>query len=216
MRGGVLTGVNCDHTHQVYTRQPIVGDVTETATTKQRLLAAAVELMAEHGSIEAVSLRAVAGAAGVSPTAVYRHFDDRDALILDALEWAWLEFDRALREASAGVTDPHERLHRQGNAYIDVALARTGVYTVLFGHKDAASGTQTGVGLEVFGNMVEMVGGVLDANGDDRPRFEVATHLFTAIHGIAHLRSVLPTFPWPPLDRQLDELLQQLELNRPN
>ncbi len=171
--------------------------------------------MAAHGSIESVSLRAVAGAAGVSPTAVYRHFADRDALILESLEWAWMEFDRALSEASAGTTDPHERLRRQGHAYIDVALARTGVYTVLFGHRDAAAGTQTDVGLEVFDNMVDVVGAVLAANGDRRQRFEVATHLFTSIHGIAHLRSVLPTFPWPELDQQLDELLQQLGLGRP-
>lgn len=188
--------------------------MTEKVTTKQRLLASAVELMATHGSIEAVSLRAVAGAAGVSPTAVYRHFADRDALILDALEWAWLEFDSALREASAGIADPHERLHRQGHAYIDVARARTGLYTVLFGHRDAASGTQTDVGLEAFANMVNLVGDVLDANGDPRGRFDVATNLFTSIHGIAHLRSVLPTFPWPPLDQQLDELLNQLRLDR--
>lgn len=180
--------------------------------TKQRLLASAVELMATHGSIEAVSLRAVAGAAGVSPTAVYRHFADRDALIVEALEWAWAEFDRALQAASAGTKDPHERLRRQGFAYVDVALARTGVYTVLFGHRDAASGTQTELGLEVFGNMVDLVGDVLEANGDHRPRLEVATSLFTSIHGIAHLRSVLSEFPWPALDKQLGELFEQLEL----
>lgn len=188
--------------------------MSDKVTTKQRLLASAVELMAMHGSIEAVSLRAVAGAAGVSPTAVYRHFADRDALIVDALEWAWMEFDRALNEASAGTSDPHERLHRQGHAYVDVALERTGVYTVLFGHKDAAAGTQTDVGLEVFDNMVNLVGDVLEVNADERPRFDVATQLFTAIHGIAHLRSVLPTFPWPSLDQQVDGLLQQLRLGR--
>ena len=186
--------------------------MAEKVSTKQRLLASAVELMATHGSIEAVSLRAVAGAAGVSPTAVYRHFADRDALIVQALEWAWLEFDQALTVAGADTSDPNERLHRQAIAYVDVALARTGVYTVLFGHRDAASGTQTDVGLEVFGNMVNLVGDVLDANGDQRPHLEVATYLFTSIHGIAHLRSVLPTFPWPPLGQQVDELLKQLRL----
>lgn len=188
--------------------------MTEKTTTKQRLLASAVELMATHGSIESVSLRAVAGAAGVSPTAVYRHFEDRDALILEALEWAWSEFDRALTAASAGIEDPHERLHRQGNAYVEVALARTGVYTVLFEHRNAGSMTRTDVGYRVFNDMVALVGEVLEANGDQRPRLEVATHLFTSIHGIAHLRSVLPTFPWPELGQQLEELLSQLRLDR--
>lgn len=188
--------------------------MAQTATTKQRLLAAAVELMAEHGSIESVSLRAVAGAAGVSPTAVYRHFADRDALLSEALEWAWLEFDRALQEASAGSADPHERLHHQGYAYVEVALASTGVYSVLFEQRDGGSMTRTDVGMRVFNNMVELVGEVLEVNGDERSKLAVATHLFTSIHGIAHLRAVLPTFPWPELSHQLDELLNQLDIGR--
>lgn len=170
--------------------------------------------MAEHGSIESVSLRAVAGAAGVSPTAVYRHFADRDALIRESLEWAWSQFDHALTAASAGIEDPFERLHRQGNAYVEVALASTGVYTVLFEHRNAGSMTRTDVGYRVFNDMVGLVGEVLDARGDERPHLAVATHLFTSIHGIAHLRSVLPTFPWPAIGQQLDELLEQLRLDR--
>ena len=172
--------------------------------------------MAAHGSIESVSLRAVAGAAGVSPTAVYRHFVDRDALILESIEWAWSEFDRALQAASVGTDDPHERLHRQGNAYVEVALASTGVYAVLFEHRNAESMTRTDAGYRVFSDMAALVGEVLDANDDQRPPLAVATHLFTSIHGIAHLRSVLPTFPWPDLASQLAELMTQLRLDRPS
>lgn len=191
-----------------------IHDTTEAATTRQRLLASTVELMAVHGSIDSVSLRAVAAATGVSPTAVYRHFADRDALILEATEWAWLEFDQALSAASAGLASPHARLRRQGHAYVDVALASTGVYAVLFEHRSAGSVTRTDVGYRVFNDMADLVGEVLEANGDQRPRLEVATQLFTSIHGIAHLRSVLPTFPWPDLRQQLDDLFRQLRLDR--
>lgn len=180
--------------------------------TRERLLAAAVDLMAEHGAIELVSLRSVAAAAQVSPTAVYRHFDDHDALLVAALEWAWEEFAGALRRAGGDDPDPHDRLRRQGHAYVDLALDRAGVYTVLFGHRNAASGTRTEAGYRVFDGLVELVGAVLRANDDDRPPFDVAVHLFTAIHGIVHLRSVQPGFPWPPLDRQLSELLDHLDL----
>lgn len=177
-------------------------------------MASAVELMAEHGSIDSVSLRAVAAVTGVSPTAVYRHFADRDAMIIEAVEWAWMEFDRALSAASAGLESPYERLRQQGYAYVDVALASTGVYAVLFEHRNAESATRTDVGARVFNDMAGLVGEVLQANGDPRPRLEVATQLFTSIHGIAHLRSVLPTFPWPDLDRQVDDLLEQLRLDQ--
>lgn len=184
----------------------------QTVSTRERLLASAVDLMAVHGSVESVSLRAVAAATGVSPTAVYRHFADHEALLVAAIEWAWAEFDQALARASAGVADPHERLRRQGFAYVELALARTGVYTVLFGHRNAASGTHTDVGAEVFEHLVDLVGDVLDALGDERDRFRVATHLFTSIHGIAHLRSVQPGFPWPSLEEQLHEVLLHLQL----
>lgn len=177
---------------------------------KQRLLASAVDLMAAHGSIEAVSLRAVAGATGVSPTAVYRHFADKEALIEAALEWSWTQFDEALSSASAVGVDPHDRLRRQGEAYVD--FARTGVYTVLFGHRDTAIGAHTDTGLAVFDKMVALVGDVLEMNGDARNSGDVGTQLFTSIHGIAHLRSVLPDFGWPPIDQQLDDLLRDLAL----
>ncbi|MGB3737621.1 MAG: helix-turn-helix domain-containing protein, partial [Ilumatobacter sp.] len=37
------------------------------------LLEAGADLIAEHGSVDGISLRAVARRTGVSPTAVYRH-----------------------------------------------------------------------------------------------------------------------------------------------
>ncbi len=183
-------------------------------STRDRLLASAVELMAEHGEIESVSLRAVASATGVSPTAVYRHFADHDELLVAALEWAWAEFDQALDQASADAEDPHERLELQCDAYIDFALAQTGLYVVLFASRDTAAACRTDVGGVVFDKLTTVVGGVLDANDDDRPAFSVATQLFTGIHGIAHLRCAQPTFPWPELDDQKEQLIACVGLNR--
>jgi len=58
-------------------------DVTDrrTAQLHSDLLDAAAELLAEQSSLDKVSLGAVAGRAGVSPTAVYRHFDDHLAVM---------------------------------------------------------------------------------------------------------------------------------------
>ncbi len=181
-------------------------------STRDRLLASAVELMAEHGSIELVSLRAVASATGVSPTAVYRHFADHDQMLTAALEWAWAEFDVALDQAGALGVDPCDRLRRECDAYIDFALARTGVYVVLFASRDAAAVTRTDVGGPVFDKLTAVVADVLAVNEDPRDPFAVATQLFTSIHGIAHLRCAQPTFPWPDLDDQKDQVLAGLGL----
>ena len=58
--------------------------------TRQALLDAALELLEEQ-SFSSLSLRQVTGAAGVVPTAFYRHFDDMEklglALIANFLKW---------------------------------------------------------------------------------------------------------------------------------
>jgi hypothetical protein len=40
--------------------------------------------------------------------------------------------------------------------------------------------------------------------------FRVATNIWTALHGIVSLRSATPGFPWPPLERQVDDVLTGL------
>lgn len=64
------------------------GDMPETAT---RILVAAFDLFAERG-FEAVSVREICAAAGVSKPVVYYHFESRDGVVLavvDALERGW-------------------------------------------------------------------------------------------------------------------------------
>lgn len=57
--------------------------MTAANATRQRLLDTALALFAEHG-VEAVSLRSINAAAGVSPGILHYHFGNRDTL-LDAL-----------------------------------------------------------------------------------------------------------------------------------
>jgi AcrR family transcriptional regulator len=78
------------------------------------LLDAAVELMAEAGDVDKVSLRAIAQRAGVSPTAVYRHFDDHRSLLREAVEYCWDEFAVALDAADRVTDDPSRRLRAPG------------------------------------------------------------------------------------------------------
>ena len=74
--------------------------------TRQALLDAALALSRTTGSVSGVSLREVARAAGVVPTAFYRHFRDMDELGLALVEDACLGLRRIIRgvrtSASAG------------------------------------------------------------------------------------------------------------------
>jgi AcrR family transcriptional regulator len=57
---------------------------TRSASAHQKVLDAAIELVAERG-VEATSMDAIAGKSGVSKATIYKHWADKDALLLDIL-----------------------------------------------------------------------------------------------------------------------------------
>jgi len=103
-----------------------------------RLLSEAVQLV-EHGGPGALSLREVQRRAGVSPAAAYRHFTDREALLLAvAQHCAGLLADHiagALRAApvpDGTQASARTRLLAGCRAYVDFATAHPGLYRAVF------------------------------------------------------------------------------------
>lgn len=168
--------------------------------------------MAEKGDIDAISLRAIAARAGVSPTAVYRHFDDHHDLLRAAVDHCWSEFAQAFVDADEGITDPFERLRTSGDAYVRFAMEQAGKYHVLFSNKIDLAHDGHPVGISAFEMLVEKVTAILDVLGDDRdPRF-VAVQVHTWMHGIVDLIGRHQDFDWPPVDVLLDDLVVRLGL----
>ncbi|WP_051065314.1 TetR/AcrR family transcriptional regulator [Nocardiopsis potens] len=100
--------------------------------TRERLLAAAWELLGEGGP-EAVTLREVGRRAGVSRTAPYRHFQGKEDL-LRAVAIRSFDLLRA-RAAAAGRTagDAPGALREVCRAYIAFALEYPRQYRLMFG-----------------------------------------------------------------------------------
>ena len=103
-----------------------------------RLVQEAVGLV-RTGGPGAMSLREVQRRAGVSPAAAYRHFRDRDALLLAvAQECAGMLADHiaaALKGAPPFTGEPataRARLLAAGVAYLDFATANPGLYRAIF------------------------------------------------------------------------------------
>ena len=163
---------------------------------RQDLIDAAIELMARHGDIEAISLRSIAREVGVSATAIYRHFPDHVTLLRESVEAAWEEFLSALDDARGRVDDPFESFRSMGDAYVRFALERPGRYRVLFSNK-IDTGDDSPAGTAAFDLLVSIVTEMLDHNGDDRDPFFVAVQVHTWIHGIVDLCGSHPEMPWP-------------------
>jgi AcrR family transcriptional regulator len=187
----------------------------EGDTLRADLLDATAELISKHGEMDAVSLRAVARRAGVSATAVYRHFDDHVELLRAAVDHCWATFFEQLRAAAASSDDPFESFRAMGDAYVAYAMERPGQYRVLFSDKvDLGDGDAPG-GLAAFQLLVDKVAQMLGELGDPRDPFFVAVQVHTWIHGIVELCGSHPDMPWPDTAQLLDGLNEALRLHRP-
>ena len=98
--------------------------------TRARIIDSGLELFLAKGSTS-VSLREIAGAAGVSPMAIYRHFDDKAALQLALLENAFGLFEEYLKKASRRGT-PLTRLRSLAASFFDFAMEREPHFRWLF------------------------------------------------------------------------------------
>jgi AcrR family transcriptional regulator len=98
--------------------------------TAEKIAVAARRLLDREGA-EAVTMRRVADAVGITAMAIYRHFPDRDAL-LDALaDEGFAELARAVtsKPSRAGF---ETRLFRFADAVLDHALAHPRLFELMF------------------------------------------------------------------------------------
>src|SRR5882757_4974189 len=94
-------------------------------------LDAALELV-EEGGETALSLRAVARRAGVSPAAPYRHYADREALVSAVATVGYRELAERLAAAHPSPSTP-EQLASVAIAYVQFALERPALFRLMFG-----------------------------------------------------------------------------------
>ncbi|GIG71442.1 TetR/AcrR family transcriptional regulator [Phytomonospora endophytica] len=106
--------------------------MTDTVTgTRERILRAAAELLAE-GGVTAFSTRAVSEAAGVGAPTLYHHFGDKRGL-LDATASYGFERYLAVKRANGPSGDPVADLRRGWDDHIAFGLAYPAFYQLMYG-----------------------------------------------------------------------------------
>ena len=191
----------------------------EGSRLREEILAAATRLLVETGDEEAVSIRAVAEAVGVTPPSIYLHFADKTELIFAVCEEQFRQLDAEMAAAAAGAADPLEALRRRGQAYVRFGLRNAEAYRVLFMYKDHVPedfDRETMARSETFNHLVDSVQRCLDAGvfkpGDP---LQISIGLWVLVHGITSLLLAAPGFPWPAepaelVDRLIADHLQGL------
>jgi len=102
----------------------------ERTDTREKILDAARELFISEG-YEGVSMRKVAQKIEYSPTAIYVHFPDKEALFLELCHSDYRRLAENFLQLTK-ITDPVERLRKIGYSYIEFGLKNPNHYRMMF------------------------------------------------------------------------------------
>ncbi|MFI7610886.1 TetR/AcrR family transcriptional regulator [Nonomuraea terrae] len=180
---------------------------------REVVIRVATDLLAQLGDADALTMRAVAAAAGVTAPSVYRHFPDKEALLRVVIAERFAEFTEQLESAAvSAASDPVARLEAIARAYVRSGLEQPGHYRVLFSAMNAGP---AGLGLEPgaahpgaasYKVLVDAVSACLSP-ARRGAAFVLATELWASLHGAIDLRITKPDMPWPEPDALIETAL---------
>lgn len=153
------------------------------AATRRALVDAAAELL-DLGGLDAVTLRAVGANAGVTRGAPYRHFADKENLLVAVGTRSWDELgDRISAVRGETSLPPVEKLRALLNAFIDVARHRPHLYRLMF---SSPAGDPTALARAAQRSQDESLAIVSELTGEQNAR-RYAALLLAGADGIANL-----------------------------
>jgi AcrR family transcriptional regulator len=114
---------------------------------RAQILKVASEMFARDG-IEHTSMRKIAGKAGVTATLLYKHFADKEALLMAIGEGFFIKLAGYLDEATKGERDPVARLKARMRAYVTCGIENPREYHLTF--MTALPGLKRGKDLRAF------------------------------------------------------------------
>ncbi|ACI97720.1 TetR/AcrR family transcriptional regulator [Rhodospirillum centenum] len=184
------------------------------AERRAQILRVARDLFVQEG-IERTSLRRIADGAGITPTAIYDHFADKQDL-LAAIAGDFLDgLIVAMQEEPADPADPLDRLRALGRGYVRYGAGHPHEYRLVFmttlpafspvpGHRappDADPVCPPNKGMQSFGVLEAEIARLLELGllvpGN---RHAYADALWATMHGIVSLLITHAHFNWTPVD----------------
>ena len=171
---------------------------------RQQLVAAALEL-ARAGGPEAVVLREATRQVGVAPNAAYRHFADRDELLMAvcvaAMRELAIRMEARIAEVAGGPRSKRAaiaRLNAIGTAYLEFAVTEPGLFRTAFampGHlhyaaTEEAAGESGRGPLQLLGDALDALVRVNVLPAQRRPDLEFP--VWASVHGLAVLATQGP------------------------
>ena len=104
--------------------------MTAELPTEQRIARIALGILEKEGA-EAVSMRRIASAAGITPMAIYHHFANRDELLNSIVDKEFQEFLEHVQGRPSSPSMETDITHIM-DAYVDYAFSRPHIFDYVF------------------------------------------------------------------------------------
>jgi len=175
------------------------GDLREAA------LQGGLDILAESEGYDGLGLRALARKIGVSATALYRHFPDKEALLSAVATEGMERLGKIQKEASQAAGGGREGFAAKGVAYVEFAVTNPALFRLVFRQApgaDLLNAELSEVGTAMAG-LREHVTDMMPSGISEESQKIAALQAWSLVHGLALLI----------LDRQVEfepELVRQV------
>jgi AcrR family transcriptional regulator len=182
---------------------------------RAEILRAAERIFVAEG-YEGATIRKIADEVGVSSTALYMHFADKDRILLEICDQAMDQLMEINREIAARPTDPVSRVRAMLEAYVAFAFGNPNAYRLVFCASSLADSVHRQQATTELGRQCyERFSGVVrEIAAEGRLRAGDAKSapqaLWAACHGLIALRIAKPDFDWAPTDQLTAVMIEGL------
>ena len=171
----------------IFTPMP---DTYHHGDLRAALLSAAARLI-RSGGAEALTLRALAEAVGVSRTAPYRHFKDKADLLVAVAADGFARLQTTLQAVSTDASDGNDPFEDLGGAYVRFAVDNPAYYRLMYGREAIARRevpALQGAADAIYDEVVALIA-ARQASGNLRPDppEALAYVAWATVHGLASL-----------------------------
>jgi len=172
---------------------------------RAEILEAAERIFLAEG-YQGATIRKIADEAGVSSTALYMHFKDKDQILLEICDGAIGRLLSYTEHVAVQPVDALSRVKMLAESYVGFALANPNAYQLVFcsplaGVSEAKQAASMALGERCFDRFLDVVRELAAAGRLRTGTPESAAQvMWAACHGVVALLITRPSFPWEAPD----------------
>jgi AcrR family transcriptional regulator len=163
---------------------------------RREIVTAARRLLTSSANADAVSIRQVADAVGVTSPSIYLHFADKNDLLSAVVVDVFADLDAAMLAAGEGLETPLERLYAYGMAYVRFAVEHPEHYRLATMDPCPRPDIDEVLSESAFAHFNEVVLQCIADGVFAGDSLAITLELWSAAHGIASLLITKPFLPW--------------------